>query len=369
MFCPRDVDLIMNVPIPISNVGDSMYWGREEKGFYTVKSAYRFAKGIERTERELGWTGVWYLNLPPKAKCFFWTLCSMCLPTKDLLYMKRVNCDQVCMLCGLANESVVHLFANCSFARDCWRELDAAWNLSYVDSQSWLAEMWNVLSKNMLEKVVMVCWALWENRNSLCWKNTGMPPITVVQHALAFYENWKKVTVATHESALISNTAVLDSTSWLPPPPGYLKLNIDVSMAVHHRRMGFGWVCRDETGIVVGVRMNSMMGLYSVREAEAMGAREVLSWIKLMGWERVILETDAQIVTRAVQGGLDFSPFGTIIHDIRLLLKSLPYVCFVFAKRSSNIAAHSAAYHASCNTEGGPVVFLDSSPRFLSGVV
>lgn len=57
--------------------------------------------------------------------------------------------------------------------------------------------------------------------------------------------------------------------------------------------MGFGWVCRDETGIVVGVRMNNMMGLYSVREAEAMGEREALSWIKLMGWERVILESDA----------------------------------------------------------------------------
>lgn len=215
---------------------------------------------------------------------FFWTLCSMHLPTKDVLCMKRVNCDQVCTLCGLANESTIHLFANCSFACDYWRELDATWQLSYVDSaHSWFEEMWDVLPKHMLEKVVMVCWSMWENRNSKCWHDKCMPPRAVVRYALAFGDHWKMVNHAANGTGLITSGAGQSSVTWQSLPPGYLKLNLDVGMDVHRRRMGFGWVCHDEMGLMKGVHMTNMRGLYSVREAEIMGAREALSWLKQKG--------------------------------------------------------------------------------------
>lgn len=92
------------------------------------------------------------------------------MTTKDALLIKRVPCDPVCLLCGKENENIVHLFANCDFAHACWHELNPNWNLSHVDSNfDWIEEMWRTLSIQILEKIVMVCWAIWENINSMVW--------------------------------------------------------------------------------------------------------------------------------------------------------------------------------------------------------
>lgn len=80
--------LILSLPISGMGPVDCRFWRGEEKGEYMVRSGYRLAKGCEMRELESGWPGLWNLNLPPKVKCFFWTLCTMRLPTKDALNVK-----------------------------------------------------------------------------------------------------------------------------------------------------------------------------------------------------------------------------------------------------------------------------------------
>ncbi|XP_031091029.1 uncharacterized protein LOC115996025 [Ipomoea triloba] len=107
--------------------------------------------------------------------------------------------------------------------------------------------------------------------------------------------------------------------------------------------MGFGWVVRDAEGVVVGVAMRCMEGLFSVKEAEAMGAREALSWLKRRGWRHVIMESDAQVVTLAVQQPRNATPFGGLISEICELLQQLESVTFVYVHRSLNMPAHVLA--------------------------
>ncbi|XP_031099683.1 uncharacterized protein LOC116003882 [Ipomoea triloba] len=140
-------------------------------------------------------------------------------------------------------------------------------------------------------------------------------------------------------------------------------------MDSERRRMGFGWAVRDASGVLLGMAMLTMEGLYSVKEVEAMGAREALSWLKAKGWQSVILETDAQVVTNAVRGGKNLTPFGAIIDDIRSYLNDLPYVHFQFVKRSGNMVAHTVAFHALHYSAGGFSECFTSSPRFLSAVM
>lgn len=82
---------------------------------------------------------MWKLNLPLKIKTFFWALCTMKLPTKDALLVKQVRCDPFCPLCGLEVETIIHLFANCSFARECWTVLNPTWQLGMMESvEEWI---------------------------------------------------------------------------------------------------------------------------------------------------------------------------------------------------------------------------------------
>ncbi|XP_031108746.1 uncharacterized protein LOC116013239 [Ipomoea triloba] len=133
--------------------------------------------------------------------------------------------------------------------------------------------------------------------------------------------------------------------------------------------MGLGWVVRDHEGEVQGVPMRKVVGLYSVPEAEAMGAREPLSWIKRKGWEWVIIESDAQLVTRAVDGGELNTPFGVLVRDVRALLNQFESATFRFVRRGGNMVAHELARRSLRLGNTDLVEFFDYMPRFISAVV
>ncbi|XP_031116785.1 uncharacterized protein LOC116020451 [Ipomoea triloba] len=133
--------------------------------------------------------------------------------------------------------------------------------------------------------------------------------------------------------------------------------------------MGLGWVVRDHEGEVQGVAMRKVVGLYSVPEAEAMGAREALSWIKRKGWEWVIIESDAQLVTRAVDGVELNTPFGVIVRDVRALLNHFESATFGFVRRGGNMVAHELARRSLRLGNTDLVEFFDYMPRFISDMV
>ncbi|XP_019177735.1 PREDICTED: uncharacterized protein LOC109172940 [Ipomoea nil] len=369
IFDQRDAKLILNLPLPAESEYDLLYWGGEINGLYSVKSAYKLAFGNLSQEQKLPWAAVWNLNLPPKIKCFFWAMCAMKLPTKDALIVKQVACDPTCQLCGDEPETAIHLVANCSFTHACWNEIATGWNMGWAGSVGlWVQELWNELPTAMVEKVVTIAWAIWENRNSMVWKSQCKDPRTMVRMALSYVRDWQ--TAQSQNTTRTQNMAIqAHHTAWSPPPPHYLKINIDVAMDFEHCRMGYGWILRDAAGVVKGAATSTIQGIYSVREAEAIGAREALSWIKNKGWSQVVLETDAQVVTNAVVADQNFTPFGMIIAEVRALLEHLPLVRFVFTKRNANVSAHLLAKYALCNSGEGVIEYFDFIPYFLSSSV
>ncbi|XP_019184282.1 PREDICTED: uncharacterized protein LOC109179176 [Ipomoea nil] len=205
--------------------------------------------------------------------------------------------------------------------------------------------MWTVLPIIMLEQVVMVAWAIWEARNGRVWQQRVSEPGTIVRLALLYEENWK----ANREEGDNIHTPVADfqiEYSALQNS-GDVRINIDIAMDYAAHRMGFGWSVTDGDDT----------------EAEAMGAREALSWIKGKGWPRVVLETDAKLVTQALTGGANISPFGSIIEDVRELLDQLPMVTFRHVHRSKNMLAHSLAKRALTCLGDDRIEMFDFIPR------
>ncbi|XP_019155316.1 PREDICTED: uncharacterized protein LOC109152193 [Ipomoea nil] len=365
----RDANLVLSVPLSARGGGgrDSLFWSQEQNGLYSVCSAYRLASGEFGQGDGVVWRGIWRMRVPPKVKCFFWNLCTLRLPTKDALLLKHVPCDPVCVLCGKANESTVHLFANCEFAHKSWRVLNGEWNMGYIESiHGWLDELWSgSLSIMMIEQVVMVAWAIWEARNSMVWHQKDTDPQSMVCYALSYAQNWREIRGRDGDVARGGLLSVQDGQVRVYDP-GWIRVTVDVAMDYRRQRMGFGWSVFNWDGTVRGVVMFAKHGLHTVKEAEALGAREALSWIKRKGWERVVLETDAQLVTTAVAGGRNISPFGLIVNDIRELLSQMPTVNFRFVHRQHVMVSHCLAKRALCCVEEGRVEYFDYIPRFVS---
>ncbi|KAK0602120.1 hypothetical protein LWI29_030528 [Acer saccharum] len=72
-------------------------WHFDEKGNFSVKSAYKLALRIMNADEasystgfHSWWKRLWLLNLPNKIKIFCWKACKEILPTKLLLFKRNI---------------------------------------------------------------------------------------------------------------------------------------------------------------------------------------------------------------------------------------------------------------------------------------
>ncbi|XVF76242.1 hypothetical protein PTKIN_Ptkin13bG0250500 [Pterospermum kingtungense] len=91
-----------------------------------------------------------------------------------------------------------------------------------------------------------------------------------------------------------------------------------------------------------GARSLWIEGLLPVKEREAIGMVEALSWIRDLGYEQVVFETDALCVVQALHSqGRDLSEFGCLIHCCKRLVAGHEGFSFQFVRRLANRIAHS----------------------------
>ena len=106
--------------------------------------------------------------------------------------------------------------------------------------------------------------------------------------------------------------------------------------------ISFGAVIRSAGGDFIAAKSNSLPGRFDPREAEALGVKEALSWLKKFHFKSVMLEMDSLLVFNALHDKFDYpNGFGSIIADCRALAQSLGEVTFSFVRRSANSAAHA----------------------------
>ena len=91
LFLPLEARTILNIPISYNLPKDKIIWVGNNRGVFTVKSAYYIALNlVESSEegvcsyndtRELLWRKLWHLHIPSNIKIFDWRACIGALPT------------------------------------------------------------------------------------------------------------------------------------------------------------------------------------------------------------------------------------------------------------------------------------------------
>lgn len=172
IFIQRDANMILATPLSESN-SDSWYWRKEKSGVFSVKTAYTL---IQETKPHVNLTGnpcfrkrIWNLHIPPKVKNFMWRSITGCLPTKDMLHLRKVDVNVFCSLCNRDIETSGHIFLYCSFAQSCWQaaELPGGEEYVYNSFQEWAFSTFNSWDVSKRERGAMLCWTIWKCRNEL----------------------------------------------------------------------------------------------------------------------------------------------------------------------------------------------------------
>ena len=89
---------IANEIQPWSTFDDEIVWTLKEKGFFSLKSAYKFIYNIPN--QQILWTStIWFKGCIKNHFICAWMLFKGQLKTKDFLLQRNIECDSCCAFC------------------------------------------------------------------------------------------------------------------------------------------------------------------------------------------------------------------------------------------------------------------------------
>jgi hypothetical protein len=155
--------------------------------------------------------------------------------------------------------------------------------------------------KESFQQIISITYSIWFTRNQNVFKDKNIPVIEALNQALKILYDYHHHTIeALPNSSHRTTFGNCNDTCWNPPPRGFLKLNVDAHLR-DDGRWGCGMVLRGEDGHFVGAATKVLKGSDDATLAETICIREALSWLETKQIHHVIIETDAEVVVKAME--------------------------------------------------------------------
>lgn len=127
---------------------------------------------VDHPQPDPAFKWIWKCPCQPKHKVFFWLILKDRLSTRNLLRRRHMFLeDYNCIVCNLAvEETLHHLFLDCTFARQCWNLLgiNMHQNSAFPDIVASLKT--SLQSKFFMVAAILLCWSIWTTRNDFIFK-------------------------------------------------------------------------------------------------------------------------------------------------------------------------------------------------------
>ena len=129
-----------------------------------------------------------------------------------------------------------------------------------------------------------------------------------------------------------------------------VKVNFDGTLFSTQSSAGLGIVVWDQAGLVLAALSQKIPLPTLVETMEVIVAQRALVFAKELGFERVMVEGDSEIIVKAIrEKSLLSSVLGHILEDIHVLSSSFSSISFHHIKRMGNYVAHRLAHRSFCN--------------------
>nr|POE89664.1 putative ribonuclease h protein [Quercus suber] len=318
------------------------FWPKTSSGTYSVKSGYKLLREVDDIETpgasDLSGNRdvlkqIWKLHVPNCIRTLLWRACCESLPSKANLVRRKLLIDGTCPNCSLEPETITHALWSC-------KKLDSVWLPQFAILKDATSPNTSFLELMHLAFKDPSCIETFANTMSLLW---------MYRNRAAFGEGGLCLEkIPDQARALIPRTA--RSVRWKPPPPGLVKVNFDGALFSTQSSAGLGLVVRDSAGLVLATLSQEIPLPTSVETVEVIAARRALLFAKELGFERVMIEGDSEIIINAIrEQTLLASDLGHILEDIHVLSRSFCSISFHHIKRLGNCVAHRLARRSFCN--------------------
>ncbi|CAN0856148.1 Putative ribonuclease H protein At1g65750 [Linum grandiflorum] len=157
---------------------------------------------------------------------------------------------------------------------------------------------------------ISVLWSVWKVRNQVCHDSSPWSRTHFWQVVQSFASELSSL-----RCTPISPT-IVDLIGWAPPASGWVKMNTDGSVTTNPHSAAVGVVVRGENGGWIG-GFCSWIGTQEILHTELRALRDGLSWVRLMGYRRVVVETDSLLAVQLLHSQ------DTASHPLEALIKDI----------------------------------------------
>lgn len=188
-------DEIRKISIGNKDSDDFCSWILDKQGTFSVRSAYKIIHSAHQTTHlsfdSSFWKKLWKIKASHRTKILIWRISQAAIPTRDILKIRMNWIEGECLLCNEEDETRVHCFFNCYFARLIWSrtmglrtEAHPNWNIAQWLEACVYPEENLGISRDMASttqtKMCLIIDALWKERNHCLHNKCQANPSTVL---------------------------------------------------------------------------------------------------------------------------------------------------------------------------------------------
>ncbi|XP_057802933.1 uncharacterized protein LOC131018226 [Salvia miltiorrhiza] len=304
--------------LPIGESEDLRFWKHSVRGDVTAALAYSHACHSFPKVHWGDW--IWENYIPVRRSIVCWRIIQNRLPTLDVLIRQGILGPNRCSICGAAEETISHLFWECSVVRPIWRDFLGWFHQDDFghcpDIHSFLVSAWNAKFSSQVNSfwklgVLSLLWRIWEGRNRVVFNDDSFDPRAVMSFVkVAFKEldassfkigsvsnSWQDYLI-TRSIGVVSRASpppLMIEVYWWPPAGQWIKVNTDGSASGAPGDIAAGGVFRDKFGWVRGC-FHMKCGRGYAFEAELYAVIAAIAIAYARGWMFLWIEADSMYV-------------------------------------------------------------------------
>ncbi|WVZ52919.1 LOW QUALITY PROTEIN: hypothetical protein U9M48_003918 [Paspalum notatum var. saurae] len=254
------------------------------------------------------WSNIWNGSEQPKVKVFTWKLCKDILPTRRNKFLRTLEKDSTCEICGLIAESSYHVVVECSAAHDLRIAMRDHWSLPpekawRYTGPDWLLVLLDTCNKVQRDLVKLLLWQAWNWHNNIthATKHTSLydsvsrkEPDLKGKGKCPGEDDRGRGGIGGRNG---QEAVGFQSSGWSKPAAGWTKINVDGSFVARSGKAGVGVVARDHTGAII---FTVLFGCTSAEEAEAKACIEGLRLATQWSYGPVVLKSDCARLVKAL---------------------------------------------------------------------
>lgn len=187
-----------------------------------------------------------------------------------------------------------------------------------------------------------MCWTIWTTRNKKIFENRSISLEETLSKAIGLGREWQEAQENEHKSEENQTRLQIQPTRQFVGDE--IVVFTDAAWKESSHTVGLRWMFTDQADDNILISDSKVEEFVSSPlQAEGLAIREAIIQARRLGYNKLIVKSDAQTLVRAIDGRDSFKELFGIIHDIQNLSFEFSVISFVYISRSHNSAADSLA--------------------------